>query len=100
MDNAAEFDGASIDTIRSHFQAWVEAQGKRDRFPKYSMCMAINGQCLQALTDAAPFGKDEDKEYDQLRERYVKVVEAWPQIDQFDTFQGWMKCSVFTLFDL
>jgi hypothetical protein len=32
--------------------------------------------------------------------RYVKVIEAWPIIDEYDTFPGWMKCWTRALWDL
>lgn len=30
MEDAGDFDGLSIDSVRAHFQAWVDAQGQRD----------------------------------------------------------------------
>ena len=31
---------------------------------------------------------------------YVKVLEAWPIVDQYDDFPGWMKCWSHVLRDL
>jgi hypothetical protein len=49
MENSSQFDGASIDSICDHFQAWVDAQGQRDRFNNYRMCIIIDKECLQTL---------------------------------------------------
>lgn len=43
-----------------------------------------------------------EQETDQTNEivRYVNILEAWPVLDQYDEFPGWMKCSSQALWDL
>lgn len=88
IEDPAKFDGASIETIRAHFEAWIDAQGKRDSFNKFRMCIIIDEESLQTLKD----GLVEDVENDERELRCVKVLEAFPIVDSLDTFPGWMKC--------
>lgn len=101
MDDAAQFDGASIDSVRTHFQAWVDAQGQRDKFNQYRMCMVIDAECLQTLLGTSAEALEQETWYvwDETV-RYVKVLEAWPIVDQYDDFPGWMKSWSRALWDL
>ena len=45
MEDAAQFDGASIDSVRTHFQPWVDEQGQRDKFN--------NIECVWSLMTSA-----------------------------------------------
>ncbi|CAG8921027.1 unnamed protein product [Penicillium salamii] len=101
VQDPAQFDGASLETIRAHFEAWVEAEGMRDDWTKWRMCMIIDEESLQTLK-GAPVEAVEDGTLDCPDDevRYVKVLEAFPIVDRYDTFPGWMKCWPFVLFDL
>ncbi|KAJ5160351.1 uncharacterized protein N7482_007355 [Penicillium canariense] len=101
MEDKAHFDGASTDSIRAHFEAWVDAQGQRDRFNKFRMCIVIDEECLQTLIGTSAEAIEQETEYEtEETVRYVKVVEAWPIVDQYDEFPGWMKCWSRVLWDL
>ncbi|OQE40886.1 hypothetical protein PENCOP_c005G01310 [Penicillium coprophilum] len=101
MEDAAQFEDASLDKIRAHFEAWVDAQGQRDKFNKYRMCMIIDEECLQTLLGTSAEALEQDTDNERYKTvRYVKVLEAWPEIDQYDTFPGWMKCCSLLLWDL
>ncbi|CAG7991152.1 unnamed protein product [Penicillium salamii] len=101
VQDPAQFDGASLETIRAHFETWVEAQSLRDSWTKWRMCMIIDEESLQTLKDA-PIEALEDGTLDDTDKdlRYVKVLEAFPTMDKYDTFPGWMKCWPYVLFDL
>ncbi|KAJ5190891.1 uncharacterized protein N7498_009876 [Penicillium cinerascens] len=89
MEDSSQFDRALIDSIRDHFEAWVDAQGQRDRFNKYRVCIAIDEECLQTLLGASEDALEQETEYyEDETVRYVKVTEAWPIIDEYDTFPG------------
>jgi hypothetical protein len=101
MEDATLFDGASIDSIRAHFEAWVDIQDQRDSFNKYRMCIVLDEECLQTLLGTSAEALEQETAYkkDQTK-RYVKVLEAWPYVDQYDSFPGWMKCWTRALWDL
>jgi hypothetical protein len=101
MEDATLFDGASIDSIRAHFEAWVDIQDQRDSFNKYRMCIVLDEECLQTLLGTSAEALEQETAYkkDQTM-RYVKVLEAWPYVDQYDTFPGWTKCWTRALWDL
>ncbi|KAJ5323141.1 hypothetical protein N7452_011430 [Penicillium brevicompactum] len=100
VQDPAQFDGASLETIRAHFEAWVDAQDMRDSWTKWRMCMIIDEESLQTLK-GAPIETLEDGSLDADKElRYVKVLEAFPIVDKYDIFPGWMKCWPYVLFDL
>ncbi|KAE8374278.1 hypothetical protein BDV26DRAFT_284407 [Aspergillus bertholletiae] len=102
MEDATRFDGASIDLIRAHFEGWVDAQGQRDKFNKYRMCIVIDEECLQTLLGTSVEALEQETEYHEDDTiRFVKVVEAWPELDENDdNFPGWMKCWSRVLWDL
>lgn len=51
MEDPAQFQGASLDGIRTHFETWVDAQGMRDKWTKFRMCIIIDEESLQTLKD-------------------------------------------------
>lgn len=92
----AQFDGASINSIRSHLESWVEHRGMQDQLPSYRMFIVIDEESFQALLDAPPV-----EELIPLRRgasHWVKLVETWPDLDPI--FEGWMKCSLRALWNL
>ncbi|CAI7575832.1 unnamed protein product [Penicillium discolor] len=101
VQDPAEFNGASLEAIRAHFEAWVESQGMRDRWTKWRMCMIIDEESLQTLKGTSAEALENESPYhsdDELR--CVKVLEAFPETDQYDTFPGWMRCWTRCLWDL
>lgn len=96
IEDPTQFDGASLEMVRAHFEAWVDSQGKRDNFNKYRVCLIIDEESLQTLKDAPV----EDAENDDDELRFVKALEAFPIVDSLDTFPGWMKCWIQTLWFL
>ncbi|KAJ5142745.1 uncharacterized protein N7515_001532 [Penicillium bovifimosum] len=85
------------------FEEWVDAQGQRDKFNQYRMCIVIDEECLQTLLGTSAEALDQETQYVRDKTvRYVKVVEAWPIIDEGDEdeFPGWMKCWSRALWDL
>ncbi|CAI7678192.1 unnamed protein product [Penicillium pancosmium] len=69
IEDRAQFDGASIETVRNHFETWVDAQEARDLFNKFRMCIIIDEESLQTLKD----GSVEDIKNDDDELRMVKV---------------------------
>ncbi|KAJ5142748.1 uncharacterized protein N7515_001535 [Penicillium bovifimosum] len=103
IEDAMQLDGVSIDSIRARFEEWVDVQGQRDKFNKYRMCIVIDEECLQTLLGTSAEALDQETQYVRDKTvRYVKVVEAWPIIDEGDEdeFLGWMKCWSRALWDL
>ncbi|KAJ5661156.1 uncharacterized protein N7484_000528 [Penicillium longicatenatum] len=90
IDDATQFDGASIDNARSHFEAWTSEQKMQDRFPSYRMFILVDEESLQTLlTTPIPEGLGWNKE---RWKHYVKLVEAWQESDS--PYMGWMKYSL------
>ncbi|CAI7624023.1 unnamed protein product [Penicillium palitans] len=79
VQDPAQFNGASLEAIRAHFEAWVNAQGMRTS--------------VEVLENERP-----ENSNDELR--CVKVLEPFPYTDQYDKFPGWMKCWTYALWDL
>lgn len=101
VQDPAEFNRASLEAIRAHFEAWVESQGMRDCWTKWRMCMIIDEESLQTLKGTSAEALENESPYhsdDELR--CVKVLEAFPETDQYDTFPGWMRCWTWCLWDL
>jgi hypothetical protein len=98
MEDPAQFQGASLDEIRTHFETWVDAQGMRDKWTKFRMCIILDEESLQTLKDATVVETERENFHEPLR--YVKVLEAFPDIDQYDIFPGWMKCWTYALWSL
>jgi hypothetical protein len=92
----AKFDGASLSTICTHFETWVDAQGKRDYWNKFRMCIMVDEESPQTLRD----GLMEDAEKDGYESRCVKILEAFPIVDSLDAFHGWMTCWTHLLWDV
>lgn len=90
------FDGASIDSVRAHFESWVEGRNKRDRWNMYRMCMVIDDEVFQLLKDM-PYTEESD--LDALDKWYVKLVEPWADIPNGPPdYEGWIKWSIFLLY--
>jgi hypothetical protein len=71
----------------------VESQGKRDDWTRFRMCIIVDEESLQTLkgTSTEDLENQEPQHFDEEL-RCVKVLEAWPIVDQYDRFPGWMKC--------
>ncbi|OQD87743.1 hypothetical protein PENANT_c005G11723 [Penicillium antarcticum] len=52
-------------------------------------CVVIDDECLQTLLGTSAKALAQEIRYrEDLIVRYVKVIEAWPLIDQYDTCPG------------
>ncbi|KAL7655329.1 unnamed protein product [Aspergillus niger] len=101
IEDAARFTGASIESVRDHFEASVENQDRRDLFNSDRMCIVIDEESLLTLPDASVEGLEaEGPTHVHESTRFLKVLEAWPTVDEYDSFPGWMKCSPRALWDL
>jgi hypothetical protein len=97
IEDAAQFDGASIEQVRSHFEAWANDRDMADRFPSYRMFIVIDEESLQSLHDA-PVPEDCPPGSKDRFNHYMKLVEAWQEPEY--PFMGWMKCSLKGLWDV
>ncbi|KAJ6142760.1 hypothetical protein N7471_002213 [Penicillium samsonianum] len=98
IEDASQFDGASIDQVRAHFKAWATKRNKLDRFPSYRMFIVIDEESFRTLQNA-PLPDDLPKTLEDRQRHYVKVIEALEE-DSEPPFPGWMKCSLSGIFDL
>ncbi|CAG8905442.1 unnamed protein product [Penicillium egyptiacum] len=98
VEDASQFDGASIDQVRAHFKAWATERDMLDRFPSYRMFIVIDEESFQTLQNA-PLPEDLPQRLEDMQRHYVKVVEALEE-DPEPPFPGWMKCSLSGIFDL
>lgn len=75
VEDASQFDGASIDQVRAHFKAWVIERDMLDCFPSYRMFIVIDEESFQTLQNA-PLPDDLPQRLEDMQRHYVKVVEA------------------------
>ncbi|KAJ5593730.1 hypothetical protein N7537_010634 [Penicillium hordei] len=90
------FNGASIDQLRVHFRAEATERDVLDEFPGYRMFIVIDEESFHTL-QTAPL--PEDSKYEEKRRYYVNLVEAL-EVDPYESFLGWMKCSLPSLFEV
>jgi hypothetical protein len=105
IEKPATLDGASLDTVRGHFEGWVEARNKRDSWNKYRACLVIDEAAVQRLGEAMTPEEHREKHRKHCRAElpqwFLPAVEAFPEIEVGETdFEGWMNCSVSTLMRL
>ncbi|KAJ5397682.1 hypothetical protein N7509_005795 [Penicillium cosmopolitanum] len=96
IEDASQFDGASIDQLRKHFRAEATERDVLNEFPGYRMFIVIDEESFQTLQNAP---LPEDSKYEEKRRHYVKLVEAL-EVDPYESFPGWMKCSLPSLFEV
>ncbi|KAL4804698.1 hypothetical protein BDV18DRAFT_142347 [Aspergillus unguis] len=103
-DDRAQFDGMSLDEVRSHYQDYIESvpAGEEGRpVTNETFCVVIDDEVVEnlaaaekepmlAMTEIGTFAAD-------MSAWWVKVVETEPE-DEDD--EGWMKCSVYRLWSL
>ncbi|CAG8211342.1 unnamed protein product [Penicillium nalgiovense] len=99
MDDATQFDGLSIDQLRTQFEAWAEEQGRADNFPGYRMFIVVDEESLNSLQNA-PIPAELPTGMKRRIAHYVKLVEAGQEQDRDSLFLGWMKCSLKGLWDM
>ncbi|KAJ5083637.1 hypothetical protein N7456_013064 [Penicillium angulare] len=99
MDDAAKFDGASIDQLRTQFEAWAKERDMVDKSPSYRMFIVIDEESFQSLQNA-PTPAECPEGMEHRVAHYVKLVEAWQDQDRDSLFPGWMKCSLKSLWDM
>ncbi|KAJ6185941.1 hypothetical protein N7519_007242 [Penicillium mononematosum] len=49
ISDPTQFNGTSLEAIRAHFEAWVDAQDRHDNWNKFRMCIIIYEETLQVL---------------------------------------------------
>ncbi|KAJ5877962.1 hypothetical protein N7455_001427 [Penicillium solitum] len=96
IEDASQFDGASINQLHEHFKAEATERDMLDKFPGYRMFIVIDEESFQTLQNAP---LPEDSNYEEKRRYYVKLVEAL-EVDPYESCPGWMKCSLPSLFEV
>jgi hypothetical protein len=100
IEEPGTLDGASLDTVRGHFEGWVKAQDKQDTWNKYRACLVMDEAAVQRLGEAMTPEEHREK-HGELRQWFLPAVEAFPELEEGETdFEGWMNCSVFNLIRL
>ncbi|PLB55402.1 hypothetical protein P170DRAFT_432945 [Aspergillus steynii IBT 23096] len=102
IEDENALNGATIDTVRAHFEQWVEDKCQRDMWNKYRICMVIDDDILQRLVDVPTPEQHAEQHGDgclqEIEKWYVKVIE--PFFDPYNAaqdYEGWMNCSVYVL---
>ncbi|KAJ6167137.1 hypothetical protein N7470_002584 [Penicillium chermesinum] len=93
MDDATQFDGLSIDQLRTQFDAWAKEQGQADRFPSYRMFIVVDEESFNSLQNT-PLPAELPTGIESRVAHY-----RWCKSDD-PTFPGWMKCSLKGLWDM
>ncbi|KAI9875088.1 MAG: hypothetical protein M1830_008882 [Pleopsidium flavum] len=75
MDDKDTLEGVGVETIRSHFEHWVDAHGKSDaKGSRYETCLLIDSASLQSVLNAPLLGSFEFHYNDASA--YVTVMDA------------------------
>ncbi|KAL4875749.1 hypothetical protein BJY04DRAFT_201276 [Aspergillus karnatakaensis] len=98
MNDKSEFDGMTLEAIRERHQALIERPvGKRSITHPW-LCLLVDEEVVQVLAGADPEAliatQDVVRDYSKY---WVKAVET--DTDDEDD-KGWMKCSVYALWNL
>ncbi|KAL6230628.1 hypothetical protein BDW75DRAFT_244632 [Aspergillus navahoensis] len=103
-DDKAQFDGISLNDVRSHYQEYVQAvpAGEGRPWTNEHFCVVVDDEVVEHLARAE---KEKllarDKEYgwfvEDAGDYWVKVVETDPP-EEDDA--GWMKASIYSLWGL
>lgn len=80
----AQFDKASLTTIRSHFGSWIESLDQKSGPSLYRTCLVFDEESLQAFLNATV-----SSEKSSLQAiRFVKVLKAFEESEAYDAFLG------------
>lgn len=91
MTDPAQFDEASIDSIRAHFESWVVLQEKRDHPTMYRTCILYDEESQQAFLDASLQEENNESRKKEIHPiHYVKLITALSESDddEYDGFMG------------
>jgi hypothetical protein len=82
IEEPGTLDGASLDTVRGHFEGWVKAQDKQDAWNKYRAYLVMDEVAAQrlgeAMTPEEHWEKHGKRCYTELRQWFLPAVEAFP----------------------
>ncbi|KAL4867515.1 hypothetical protein BDV12DRAFT_198208 [Aspergillus spectabilis] len=97
MNDKSEFDGMTMDAIRTHHQALVKRPvGERPITDEW-FCVLVDEEVMQSLAGVDSDAIIPPQEVQDFQKYWVKAVESDPE-DEDD--EGWMKCSVYGLWNL
>ncbi|KAL4756111.1 uncharacterized protein BDW70DRAFT_145417 [Aspergillus foveolatus] len=98
LNDKAEFDGMTFEAIRAHHQALVKRPvGERPLTNKY-FCVVVDDEVVQTLAGANPAALIATENILVDYSKYwVKAIES--DLEDEDD-KGWMKCSVYALWNL
>jgi hypothetical protein len=97
MNNKLEFNGMTLDAIRAHHQALVEQPAREQPLTNEWFCVLVDEEVVQTLAGADPAALiATQSSLHDANKYWVKVVESDPDASD----KGWMKCSVYALWDL
>jgi hypothetical protein len=98
MNDKAQFEGATPDQLRQHFQAWISSQDFEGRLAWHEsyMFMVVDKEVLDKTRSLDP-NKLEFLPWD--RKPYVKALDK-DRPNEGEDYPGWMKVSLVSIFDL
>lgn len=76
-EDVIRFEGASIDQVRSHFEAWANERDMVDRFPSYRMFTFIDEESLESLKDASITEECPPGMRHRVSHLVKKLIEVW-----------------------
>ncbi|KAJ5692480.1 hypothetical protein N7462_001903 [Penicillium macrosclerotiorum] len=90
MAHQAQFNRASVDSLRLHFQSWVKAREGRNNPALYRTCIVFDEESLQAFLEAPPSTQIIETNFKKPFDagRFVKVISASAEAEEFDGFLG------------
>ena len=84
MAHQAQFDNASLTSIRSHFESWIKSVERKSGPCLYRTCLIFDEESLQAFLTA-----NVSSEKSSLQAiHFVKVLKMPEESEEYDAFLG------------
>ncbi|KAL4775859.1 hypothetical protein BDW60DRAFT_225034 [Aspergillus nidulans var. acristatus] len=98
MNDKTRFDGMTLDNVRSHYQAYIEASQDELVCTNENFFVVIDEEVVQTLAGADPAKLLATDDYlRDVRKYWVKAVETDLEDEDDD---GWIKCTVYRIWNM
>ncbi|KAL6229169.1 hypothetical protein BDW75DRAFT_235411 [Aspergillus navahoensis] len=98
MNDKTRFDGMTLDNVRSHYQAYIEASQDELVCTNENFFVVIDEEVVQTLAGADPAKLLATDNYIRdVRKYWVKAVETDLEDEDDD---GWIKCTVYQIWNM
>jgi hypothetical protein len=98
MTGSQQFEGATIDQLRQHFQSWVASQdfGEQRIWPEGYMFLVVDKDVLENIHPQNP---ELDFLLPRVQPLYIKAIDK-DHLNEREEYPGWMKLNLMDLLDV